>query len=357
MVQLIEQPSPEQMFHDHYAFFTSTSAGMCRHFQQFADNVQNRYLNNDGDAFAVEIGSNDGTFLSSIAEAGIKHLGVEPSANVADVARERGIRTVSEFFSPALAEQILKEDGPANVISAANVICHIPDFNGVLAGVAILLKKGGAFVYEDPYLGSVVEKTSYDQFYDEHVFMFSALSVAYAAEKHGLELVEVEPQATHGGSMRYTICRKGDRPVGKSVEDVMASECRMGLDKMAAYEQFRRNCEESKRRLLEVLEEMKAKNLEVAGYAATSKSTTVFNYCGITRDHLSYICDTTPIKQGKFSPGAHIPVVPYEVFKENPPACALLLAWNHAEEIMAKETEYTENGGKWIRFVPEVILS
>ncbi len=356
MVQLIDQPAPEQMFHDHYAFFTSTSAGMCRHFRQFADDVRGRFLGGS-DAFAVEIGSNDGTFLSSYAEAGIKHLGVEPSANVAQVAVGRGVRTISEFFSPALAEKILSEDGPANTITAANVICHIPDFNGVLAGVAILLKKNGVFIFEEPYLGSVVEKTSYDQFYDEHVFMFSAMSVAYAAARHGLELIEAEPQITHGGSMRYTLCKRGDIAPGASVGRQLARELELGLDKMAAYEKFRLNCETSKRRLMEVLEEMRGKGLAVAGYAATSKSTTVINYCGITRDHLAYICDTTPIKQGKFSPGAHIPVVPYEVFKNNPPPCALLLAWNHAVEIMAKETEYTRQGGKWIRFVPEVTLT
>jgi methylation protein EvaC len=356
MVQLIDQPAPEQMFHDHYAFFTSTSAGMCRHFRSFADAVRARYLTSDN-AFAVEIGSNDGTFLSSYAEAGIRHLGVEPSANVAQAARERGVQTISEFFSPALAEKIVKENGTADTITAANVICHIPDFNGVLAGVSILLKKGGVFIFEDPYLGSVVEKTSYDQFYDEHVFMFSAMSVAYAASRHGLALIEVEPQTTHGGSMRYTLCHAGEKTVGQSVEDQLAKEQVLGLDTLAAYEKFRGNCENSKHRLMEVLEDMKMKGLQVAGYAATSKSTTVINYCGITRDHLSYICDTTPIKQGKFSPGAHIPVVPYEVFKNNPPPCALLLAWNHAEEIMAKEAEYTRNGGKWIRFVPEVTLS
>ena len=356
MVQLIEQPSPEKMFHDQYAFFTGTSTGMCQHFHKFSTDVLKSDLQSEK-AFAVEIGSNDGTFLSAYAEAGIRHLGIEPSKNVAEVARTKGVRTISEFFSPILAEKILHSDGPANVITAANVICHIPDFNGVLEGVSILLKKGGAFIFEDPYLGDVMQKTSYDQFYDEHVFMFSAMSVAFAAAKHGLELVRVDPQITHGGSMRYTISRKGERTVEKSVEDQLTKEAEWGLDKPEAYVKFRINCEKSKNELRTMLDEMVAKGQKVVGYAATSKSTTVINYCGITASHLAYICDTTPIKHGKFSPGAHIPVLSYEVFKQDSPPCALLFAWNHAQEVMAKEANYTNHGGKWIRYVPEVTLS
>lgn len=356
MVQLMEQPAPQRMFHDNYAFFTGTSVGMRRHFRKFADDILESELQGEG-VFAVEIGSNDGTFLEAYAEARISHLGIEPSTNVADVARTKGIRTINEFFSPTLAEKILCTDGAASVITAANVVCHIPDFNGVLEGVAILLRKGGAFIFEDPYLGDVLRKVSYDQFYDEHVFMFSAISVAYAASRHGLELVRVEPQVTHGGSMRYTICRKNERPVEKSVDAQLAKEVCEGLDRPRTYVKFRENCEKSRNDLCAVLNQMSAEGDKVVGYAATSKSTTVINYCGITSDHLAYICDTTPIKHGKFSPGAHIPILPHEVFKQCPPPYALLFAWNHDQEVMAKEADYASRGGKWIRYVPEVTIS
>ncbi len=356
MVQLVEQPAPEQMFHDQYAFFTGTSSGMRRHFEAFGRSIREQYLQG-ADPFIVEIGSNDGTFLQPLADAGLKHLGVEPSQNVADAARRQGVQCISKFFGTELAREIVKEHGQADAVTAANVICHIPDFNDVLAGVALLLKPAGVFVFEDPYLGDVVSKTSYDQFYDEHVFLFSALSVSYAAGRQGLELVKAEPQTTHGGSMRYTLCRKGERAVDASVSAVLAHELELGLDKLETYEQFRRNCEASRDKLRALLDDLRSQGTQVVGYAATSKSTTIIQYCGITPQDLAYICDTTPIKQGKFSPGAHIPVVPYERFQQSPPPVTLLFAWNHSEEIMSKEAEYTRNGGRWLRYVPEVTLA
>jgi methylation protein EvaC len=356
MVQLMEQPAPEQMFHGHYPFFTGTSAGMRRHFETFGSEIRERYLHGP-DPFIVEIGSNDGTFLRPLATAGIRHLGIEPSHNVAEAARARGVQCISRFFSPELARETANEQGHADAITAANVICHIPDFNGVLAGVAHLLKPGGVFVFEEPYLGDVVTKVSYDQFYDEHVFMFSALSVSYAAKLQGLELIRADPQPTHGGSMRYTLCRRAERPVHVSVADTLAREKELGLDQLETFVRFRGRCEESRDNLRAVLDDLRARKVKVVGYAATSKSTTVVQYCGITPEHIAYICDTTPIKQGKFSPGAHIPVVPHEVFQADPPPYALLFAWNHAEEIMAKEANYSGRGGKWIRYVPEVMVS
>ncbi len=277
---------------------------------------------------------------------------MEPSGNVADVARAAGIRTIGEFFDRTLAERIVSEDGRADAVLAANVMCHIPDLPSVAEGIGTLLKPDGVLMFEDPYLGDMIARTSYDQIYDEHVFIFSATSIANAFGRHGLELIGVEPQITHGGSMRYVLAPKGSRPVSPAVGEQMGKERALGLDRLDGYLAFRRNCEASRARLVRTLTGLKGRR--VVGYAATSKSTTVINYCGLTTEHIAWISDTTPIKQGKLSPGAHIPVRPYEDFVRDYPDYAVLFAWNHAAEIRAKETGFTASGGKWIYFVPKV---
>jgi methylation protein EvaC len=354
MLQLIEQPDPEKMFHDHYAFYSSTSSFMAKHFKEFAAQVlESGYLSKDK-PFVVELGCNDGIMLKNFAEQEIRHLGIEPSLNVAQEANKHGVRTRSEFFSEELAEAIVREDGQADAFLAANVMCHIPDIAGVVKGIRKLLKPTGVVMFEDPYLGDIVAKTSYDQIYDEHVFLFSALSIQYLFGLHGMELIDVLPQKTHGGSMRYVLAHKGAHPVRASVTEIIAREKSQGLDRLSTFETFRRNVGQSKENLLKLLKDLKAQGKKVAGYGATSKSTTILNYCGIGPDLIEYICDTTPIKQGKVTPGMHIPVVPYETFKSNRPDYAVLFAWNHAEEIMAKEKEYMTTGGRWIVHVPEV---
>jgi 2-polyprenyl-3-methyl-5-hydroxy-6-metoxy-1,4-benzoquinol methylase len=354
MFQLIKQPAPDKMFHDHYAFYSSTSSFMAQHFKQFAQQVmQSGYIGKD-DPFVVELGCNDGIMLKSFAERAVRHLGIEPSLNVAQEANKQGVRTRSEFFSEELAEIIVREEGQADAFLAANVMCHIPDILGVVKGIKKLLKPTGVVMFEDPYLGDVVAKTSYDQIYDEHVFLFSALSVQYLFELQGMELIDVLPQITHGGSMRYVLAHQGVYPVKDAVKQLLTKEKAQGLDCLATFEMFRSNVEQSRLKLVALIKDLKAQGKRVAGYAATSKSTTVLNYCGIGPELIEYICDTTPIKQGKLSPGMHIPVVPYETFKNNPPDYALLLAWNHAEEIMSNEREYLAAGGRWIVHVPEV---
>ena len=354
MVQLIEQPDREQMFHEQYAFFSSLSEGQKIHFSEFAGELQSTYLQSD-DPFAVEIGSNDGIMLKNLAEAGIRHLGVEPSENVAKVAIENGGNTVSEFFDAAFAEKIVSEYGQADTITSANVICHIPYMHSVLEGVNILLKPDGVYIYEDPYLGDIVEKTSYDQIYDEHVFFFSLLSVSAMLERHDMEVFDVRHLDVHGGSMRYYIARKGSKSVTENVERLYNKEILLGLNSVDTYDQLRRNIEKSRDDLLSILTNIKhEQGRPIIAYGATSKSTTVTNYCGIGPDLVEFISDTTPLKQDKFSPGMHIPVLPYEEFVKAKPKYALLFAWNHQKEVLAKESEYRDRGGKWLVYVPEV---
>ena len=353
MVQLMGQPKREMMFHQDYAFFSSTSTRMSLHFKEFADLVMKNILKST-DPFVVEIGSNDGIMLQNFTKAGIRHLGVEPSANVADTAIKKGIQTICEFFDENIARQIVVKHGQADAIIAANVMCHIPYLHSIASGVKLLLKPNGVLIFEDPYLGDIVEKMAYDQIYDEHAFYFSVASISYLFEKRGLKVVDIIPQGVHGGSMRYVIAHKGTREESKAVSEQREKEKQLGLYSTDTFQQLRQNIDQSRDNLMELLLNCQERGKRVAGYAATSKSTTVINYCGITTDLVKFISDTTPIKQGKCSPGAHIPVRPYKEFTNNYPDYALLFAWNHVEEIMAKEQKFVESGGKWIVYVPMV---
>ena len=353
MVQLLELVDREKMFHEHYAFFSSTSKRMAAHFQGFAEWVRDEHLTAP-DPFVVEIGSNDGIMLQHFARAGIRHLGLEPSANVAQAATEKGVQTVCRFFDEDVAREIVTTHGPVDAFLGANVMCHIPYLHSVAAGIKGLLKPEGVLIFEDPYLGDIAEKASYDQIYDEHAFYFSVASISALFEQHGMEVVDVLPQDVHGGSMRYVIAHRGARKVSPAVVAQRAKEARLGLARFETFEELRRRIERSRDELMALLRELKRQGKRVVGYGATSKSTTVTNYCGITPDLVEFISDTTPIKQGTFSPGAHLPVRPHEEFATRYPDYALLFAWNHAGEIMAKEQGFQRAGGRWIVYVPKV---
>jgi methylation protein EvaC len=353
MVQLVEQPDKEKMFNEKYAFFSGTSKRMAEHFKEFAGQVLAGYIKTKN-PFIVEIGSNDGILLRNFSAKNIRHLGIEPSLNVAEAARGKGVNTICEFFDETTAKKIVSEFGRADAFLGANVMCHIPYLHSVIKGICILLKPEGIVIFEDPYLGDVIQKTSYDQIYDEHVFLFSVSSIDYLFKMHGLEVVDVAPQVTHGGSMRYIIAHQGTRQVSSRAREQLEKEKTLGLHKQQTYEGFRENCERSKAGLMALLHKIKKEGKRVAGYAAASKSTTVTNYCQITPELVEFISDTTPIKQGKYSPGAHIPIRRREDFVAKYPDYALLFGWNHAQEIMAKEQEFMRLGGKWIVYVPKV---
>ncbi len=353
LVQLTQTVDRERMFHDNYAFFSSTSSRMALHFERFATEVRASYID-EASAFVVELGSNDGIMLRHFSAAGVKHLGIEPSANVAEAARASGVRTLCRFFDEDLAKEIVEENGQADAVLGANVMCHLPYLHSVAAGIRILLKPHGVLIFEDPYLGDIMEKTSYDQIYDEHAFYFSLASVRNLFEGHGLDLIDAIPQDVHGGSMRYVLAHRGMRRESPRLAMLQAREDRLGLRVPETFRRFRSKVERSRDDLMALLLKLSESNSRVVGYGATSKSTTVTNYCGITPKLVEFISDTTPGKQGKFSPGTHIPVRPHSEFTARYPAYALLFAWNHNEEIMEKEQAFRSAGGQWIVYVPEV---
>jgi methylation protein EvaC len=354
LFQLMEQPKRELMFHQDYAFFSGTSQRMKQHFADFAHDVVEKGFVSDTSSFIVELGSNDGIFLGHFAQKGIPHLGVEPSGAVADAAEAQGVRVTRDFFDTALARRIAQEDGQADVIMAANVMCHIPDINELAQGISLLLKDEGVLIFEDPYLGDIVRLTSYDQIYDEHVFLFSALSVQKIFSTVGMELIDVQPQSTHGGSMRYTLAKTNRMVVSPAVHELIERELAQGLDKTQTFLDFASKVKESARALKKEMEDLRGQGKSIVAYGATSKSTTIYNYADIGPNLIDYISDNTPLKQGKFSPGMHIPIFDEDRFRDSPPDYAFLAAWNHEKEVREANRTFEQIGGQWLSHVPEV---
>lgn len=353
MVQLMEEVPQHLRYHADYRYHASGSAGHRRHFAEDARHFMETELTSP-DPFIVEIGCNDGVMLSTIAQAGIRHLGVEPSANVADLARKNGVHVLVDFFDERTATAIRAEHGPAQVVFGANTICHIAHVGSLLAGVGALLTPDGVFVFEEPYLGTVIDGVAFDQIYDEHVFYFSVTSVHAMAERSGFELVNAEHIPLHGGEIRYTLARQGARTPEPAVRELLASEKASGLIERETLERFSDTVRGVRRDLVALLKRLHDEGRRVVGYGAPGKCSTVTNFCGIGTDLVPFVCDSTPSKQGHLVPGSHLPVLPPEAFSEPYPDYALLFAWNHAKEIMDKEQGFREAGGRWILYVPDV---
>lgn len=355
MVQLAKAPEPEMMFNAHYHFISSTSRVMAEHFEKQADAII-KFVAKRNDPLVVELGSNDGIMLRHIAKKGIRHVGIEPSENVADLAIKNGVNSVKKFFNVKTAQEIVKKYGQADVICGSNVTCHIEDLNSVAAGVNVLLRDDGVWFFEDPYIYDIVKKSSFDQMYDEHIYYFSGLSVRNFAERNGMQLVDMVPQEFHGGSMRYYLKKGSKNKVNKRVGNYIGLEKRLKLHKMDGYIKFKKNVDKICGDLAKLLKNLKKEGKSVVGYGATSKSTTILNYAKIGPDFIEYISDITPTKINTYTPGMHIPVKSYDVFAKNHPEYALLFAWNHKKEIMAKEKKYRKNGGKFITYFPKVTV-
>jgi len=335
LFQINDHPKPEQMFNSNYPFYTGSSRGMVKHFEDYSRWIKKNY--GDHLKYLVEIGSNDGTFLNNFVKEKIKIMGFEPSSNVAKISKKKGIKTINKFFNHNNVKKYKFLKKKVNIITAANVICHVPDLKSLINGVDYLLDKDGYFIFEEPYLGSMYKKVTYDQIYDEHIFIFSATSVSKIFKRFGFQLIDALPQSTHGGSMRYVVSRAGRHKVKKNLKKLLKKEKSLNIDSMKGCIKFKKKCEKSRENLKRKINNYKKKGLKIAGYGATSKSTTILNYCGIDYNDINYICDTTPKKIGKYSPGTHIPIVSMNHFRKNLPDAIFLFAWNHKNEIFKKE--------------------
>lgn len=355
MVQQVNEVPPHQMFHAEYPYRASGSSLIRKHGEEVAGRII-QTCPGGRDGFVVEIGSNDGVMLKTLSQAGIRHLGVDPAAVAADVAQTNGVNVWKDFFNASTATKIRDKHGSAQLIYSANAISHISYLDEIFFGVDILLAPDGLFVFEDRYLGDIVECVYFDQIYDEHVYLFSIRSVQAMAARFGFELIDAEHLPLHGGSIRYTVARPGISKPSAAVAEFLAREEAKGLAEEATFLEFSSAVEQIRRDLVTLLQDLRFDGRRVVGYGATSRSATVMNYCGIGPDLLSMVCDSTPAKQGRVTPGTKIPVCPPEYFCNPYPDYALLFAWNHAEEIMAKERRFHENGGRWILYAPKVHL-
>lgn len=354
LVQLVEEVPRERVFHERHPYHSSGSSPMRAHFEHAA----RRFLDVAGPGgFVVELGCHDGVMLHSIADAGTRHLGVEPSEEVADLAAGRGVRVRTDFFDAEVAADIRAEDGPADVIFAADTLCQIPYVDSVLHGVSTLLAPRGMFVFEDPYFGDVLAQTSFDMISLERSYYFTARSVLELAQRHDLELVDVERMPVHGGEVRYTLMRPGARQPSPAVAELLAAESAAWITEASVLERFSAGIERVRNDLVALLTRLRDQRRTVAGYGATASCAMVTNYCGIGPDLVPYICDPTRARTGRLSPGAHIPVRPHEMFASSYPDYALLFARNNATEVMAEESGFSRSGGRWIRYVPHVTVA
>ena len=357
LVSLRNFVKPELMFNEDYVYHTSLSVPMVEHFKNTSEMLMKEFT----PLTVMEIGSNDGAFLKNWPND--YSIGVEPCGNFTNVTEDMGYKTYSEFWTTELSEKI-KNDGYVDfdLIYAANCICHIQNLDECFAAVKNILSKDGVFVFEDPSLLRMLERGSYDQIYDEHAHIFSVTALDNILMNNGLKIFRVDNLLVHGGSNRiyvshlpsHTFLR--NRPVELTVRENLNKEKDFGIDNFNTYEIFAERIDKSKKDLVELLTKLKDDGKRVVSIGATSKSTTVFNYCGIDESLVECITDTTPDKQGLLAPGSHIPVVDRESVNLNDYDYSFLGAWNFKDVIANKEREFIESGGKFITHVPEVMV-
>jgi hypothetical protein len=354
LAQLEEYVSPEAIFSE-YAYFSSYADSWLRHAKGYTDMATARFGLGPS-SFVVELASNDGYLLQYFVEKGVPVLGIEPARNVALAAIERGVPTLVEFFGERTAGQLAAEGKKADLIVANNVLAQVPGLNDFVGGIRVLLKPRGVITLEFPHLVWLMEKNQFDTIYHEHFSYFSFLAVGRIFAAHGLTIFDVDEIPTHGGSLRIYArhADDGTKPSGPRVAELEARERALGLTRMETYGAFADRVRETKRKLLEFLIRVKREGKSICGYGAPGKGNTLLNYCGIRTDFLDYTVDRNPYKQGKFTPGTHIPIFPVEKIRETRPDYVLVLPWNFKDEIIEQMSFIRDWGGKFIVPIPEV---
>jgi SAM-dependent methyltransferase len=355
LVQLEEFQTPERIFSD-YAYFSSYSSSWLDHSRRYSEQMIAR-LDLGDSSHVIEIASNDGYLLQFFHERQIPVLGIEPAANVAKVALQKGIPTLVEFFGEDTARSLAKESA-ADLLLGNNVLAHVPDLNDFVAGMKILLKAGGVITMEFPHLMRLIEENQWDTIYHEHFSYFSFLTVSRVFEAHGLRLFDVEELPTHGGSLRIYGAHAEDRekPETDAARELRERERAAGLEELDTYLGYGRRVERDKRQILGFLIDLKEQGLSVVGYGAPAKGNTLLNYCGVGRDFVDYTCDLNPHKQGHFLPGSHIPIRSPEAIREERPDVVLILPWNLKDEIVEQLAFIREWGGRFAARTPELAL-
>tara|TARA_B100000242_G_C43008702_1_gene468911 strand:- start:191 stop:1381 length:1191 start_codon:yes stop_codon:yes gene_type:complete len=348
LVSVKKPVNPKIQYTDKYAHRASESQTMRNAFRSAALKLYKRFKPKK----IMEIGSNDGVFLKNFPRQ--KVVGVEPCKNLAEITKKK-FKTYPNFWNKILSKKILEKHSKVDLIFSANTISHIPNLKETFEAIFNIISDDGVFVIEDPSLSSVIKINSYDQFYDEHVYVFSTLAVENIVKKYKLRLFDVEKINTHGGSLRYFICKNdSNHKKTKRLVSILNEEKKIGLDNFNTFKKFAKRVKNSKKKLVSLLKKIKKNNNKIISYGATYKSTTVFNYCKIDTRYIHYVTDTTFNKQGKFTPGTHIPIISPEIGFNESVDYAFLGAWNFKREILNKEKKYIKRGGKFITHVPEV---
>lgn len=353
LVQLEEFETPDAIFSE-YAYFSSYSTSWLEHSRRYVEQMVERFEIGE-QSHVVELASNDGYLLQYFKERQVPVLGVEPAANVAKVALQKGIPTLVEFFGRETARS-LADKSSADLLIGNNVLAHVPDLNDFVGGMNILLKPDGVFTMEFPHLLRLIGDNQFDTIYHEHFSYFSFLTVRKVFAAHGLQLFDVEELPTHGGSLRIYGCHDGERPEAERARELLAREETAGLADVATYTSYAERVVRDKREILRFLIDLKSQDLSIAGYGAPAKGNTLLNFCGIGTDFLDYTVDLNPHKQGHFLPGSHIPIRPVDALRETRPDVVLILPWNLREEIMDQHAYVREWGGRFAARAPRLEL-
>ena len=352
LMQITHIVPPVSLFSD-YVYFSSFSDQMLRHAREASLRyIADKDLN--AESFVIEVASNDGYLLKNFVEAGVPCLGFEPAANIAEVAREKGVETHCEFFGEDSATKLRGQRGAADLILGNNVFAHAPDTNDFVAGLRSLLKPGGWVVLEFPYGMEMIDKVEFDTIYHEHVFYFTLTPLIPLFARHGLDIFHVEHLSIHGGSLRVFACHQGAENICESVKSVLNDELSRGVQTLAYYQRFSAQAEKVRRDLIEFLAEQQSAGKRVAAYGASAKGSTLLNYVGDAAKALEFIADRSTYKHNKLSPGVHVPIVPAEELAVRAPDYALLLVWNFADEVIAQQSSYRDAGGHFAIPLPQL---
>ncbi len=352
LVQVEEFVSGEEIFGREYAYFSSFSDSWLKHSEKYVNSITKR-LGLDGKSHVIEVASNDGYLLKNFVAKSIPCLGIEPAPNVAEAAINNGVPTVVKFFGADLARELVADGKSADLLVANNVMAHVPDLNDFIAGMKIVLAKGGTITVEFPHLLNLIEQTQFDTIYQEHYCYFSLRTAQQVFAEHGLILFDVEEIPTHGGSLRVYCRHSGEAEPSELVHQILDREEAQDMNRLEGYTSFGEKVAQVKHLLLQFLIDARRDGRQVVGYGAPGKGNTLLNYCGIGRDMLDFVVDRNPYKHGKYLPGTHIPVFPTEKIAEVKPDYVLILPWNMKDEIIEQLDYVRQWGAQFVVPIPE----